>query len=222
MLSAFSRATKDAFAPEQRRALLWSVGLALILLVILWGGATVLLARAHLSGFRWLDDVIGILGSVAALFIAWMLFPAMTFLTFGFFLNRVVLSLERAHYPGLPQPRAIGVGESISSGLRLAGLAIVLNLLALPLYLVPGANLLIYYGINGYLVGRMYFETIALRRMEWSRVRLMWRWRRGTFILAGAIIAFLLSVPFLNLAAPLIGVAFMLHLFETLRGRAPA
>src|ERR1700733_5639694 len=186
MLAAFARAMKDAFAPEQRRALILSMGLAVLLLVILWAGATALIARAHLGGTGWLGGVGDVVGGVAALFVAWTLFPAMTFLTFGFFAERVIAALERAHYPDLPPPRKIGSGEAAASALRLAVLALVLNLVALPLYLVPGANLVLYYAVNGYLVGRMYFETIALRRMESGRMHVLWRWRRGTFIAAGA------------------------------------
>jgi CysZ protein len=222
MLVAFARGTKEAFAPEQRRALLRSMGLAVLLLAILWAGATMLIARAHVGGIGWLSGVVDVLGGVAALFVAWTLFPAMTFLTFGFFAERVIAALEREHYPDLPPPRRIGIGESCASVLRLAALGLVLNLVALPLYLVPGANFVLYYAVNGYLVGRMYFETIALRRMESGRMHMLWQWRRGTFIAAGAILAFLLTLPLIDLAAPLIGLAFMLHLVEEARRDAPA
>lgn len=222
MFAAFSLAVSDAFAPEQRRPLLLSLGLALMLFAGLWIAASALLAGIHVSGILWLDAVIDVFGSLAAFFLAWALFPAMTALVLGLFLERVVAAIERAHYPGLPPARRIGVGEAIGSGLRLAALALVLNLLVLPLYLLPGVNLVLYYGLNGYLVGREYFETIALRRMERRGVRALWRWRRGQLTLAGAIIAFLLSLPFVNLVAPLIGASFMLHLFERLRRRAPS
>jgi CysZ protein len=222
MFAAFSLAVGDAFAPEQRRALMLSIGLALLLLAGLWIAASALLAGTQVSGLPWLDTVIDVLGSLAALIITWTLFPAMTMLVLGFFLDRIVAAIERAHYPGLPQARPIGIGAAIASGARLAALALVLNLVLLPLYLIPVVNLFVYYGLNGYLVGRDYFESIALRRLGPSGVRALWQWRRGTLVLAGAIIVLLLSLPVINLAAPLIGVAFMLHLFEGLRRRAPA
>jgi CysZ protein len=221
MIAAFSRALGDSFAAEQRRFLLLSLGLALALLVGLWIAASALIAGLHVSGISWLDSVINILGSVAALVIAWTVFPAMTTLVLGLFLERVVASIERVRYPDLPPARRIGIGEAVASGLRLFLLALVLNLVLLPLYLIPGLNLLLYYGLNGYLVGREYFELIALRRLAPSEMRAMWRGRRGQLILAGVIIAFLLSLPFVNLAAPLMGAAFMLHLFEGLRRHAP-
>jgi uncharacterized protein involved in cysteine biosynthesis len=222
MPAALSLAVHDAFAPEQRRALLFSLGLALALLVLLWVASSALIAAIHVSALPWLDAVIHVFGSLAALFVAWTLFPAMTALVLGLFLDGLVASIERAHYPELPPARRIGIGEAIGSGLRLALLALVLNLLVLPLYLFPGINLILYYGLNGYLVGREYFTLVALRRMDALGVRTMWRRRRGPLIFAGAIIVLLLSLPFVNLVAPLIGAAFMLHLFERLRPRAPA
>jgi CysZ protein len=217
MLAAFFLALNDAFAPAQRRALVLSLVLAVALAAGLWLGASALVAGAQVSGVIWLDAVIDVLGSLAALFIAWTLFPAMTMLVLGFFLDGVVAALERAHYPGLPPPRRAGFGETTASALRLGLFALVLNLALLPLYVVPGVNLVLYYGLNGYLVGRTYFEPIALRRLEPHAVHALWRARRMRLVVAGTAIAFLLSLPLAGLAAPLVGAAFMLHLFEGLR-----
>ncbi len=218
MGTAFSLALGDALTPAGRRALIWSFAGALVLLACLWLGAWALLGLVHVSRFPWLDTPIEILGNIAALVIAWMVFPAMSMLVLSLFLDRVVGVFERAHYPGLPPARAAGLGEAIASGLRLALLGLVLNLAVLPLYIfLPGVNLVVFYALNGYLVGREYFEAIALRRLEPRDARAAWHRNRVRLILAGAMIAFLLSVPLVNLAAPLVGAAFMLHLFEALR-----
>lgn len=219
MFAALSLACGDAFAPGQRRALLLSIGLSLALLVGLWLGATALVAGIAVSAIGWINDAVRILGSLAALFIAWTLFPAMMLLVLGFFLDSVVTSVERAHYPELGPARPIGIGEIVISGLRLAILALVINLLALPLYFVPAVGLVLYYLLNGYLVGRQYFELVALRRVDRRAMLALWHEYRARLILAGAIVAFLLSLPVIDLAAPVIGAAFMLHLFEGLRRR---
>jgi CysZ protein len=220
MGTAFSLALRDSLGPVGRRALMLSLGGALVLLTCLWLGAWALLGLIHVSRFPWIDTPIEILGNIAALVIAWLVFPAMSMLVLSLFLDRVVAAIERAHYPGLPPARAAGLGEAIKSGARLALLGLVLNIAALPLYLfLPGINFLVFYALNGYLVGREYFEQVALRRLEPPRARAMWHRYRNRLILAGAIVSFFLSIPFVNLAAPLIGVAFMLHLFEDLRRR---
>jgi CysZ protein len=221
MWLAFSLAVADTFAPAQRRVLLLTVLGTVLLVAGLWIGATLLISMLHLSGIAWLDIVIHILGSLAALFIAWVLFPAMTAFVLGFFLDGVVASIEQHHYPNLPPARRVGLRESLVSALRLAALGLALNLIALPAYLLlPLANVVLFCGINGYLVGREYFAAVAYRRLDASGVKAMWRGHRLRLVVAGIVMAVLLSIPFVGLVAPLIGVAFMLHLFEALRADA--
>jgi CysZ protein len=220
MGSAFSLAVADAFAPAQRRTLIVTILGAVVLLAGLWLGATFLLSLLHLTGIGWLDVAIHILGSLAALFIAWVLFPAMTAFVLGFFIDGIIASIEQRHYPTLPPARRVGLRESLVAALRLAVLGLVLNLIALPAYLLlPLVNVVLFCGINGYLVGREYFAAVAYRRLDADGVRTMWRHHRLRLVAAGVIMAVLLSIPFVSLVAPLIGVAFMLHLFEDLRAR---
>jgi uncharacterized protein involved in cysteine biosynthesis len=97
------------------------------------------------------------------------------------------------------------------------GLTILLNLLVLPVYLfVPGLNFFVFLGLNGYLFGREYFEVVALRRLEPDAARTLRRRFAGRVFLAGAAIAGLFAVPFVNLLAPVVATAFMLHFFEGL------
>jgi uncharacterized protein involved in cysteine biosynthesis len=100
--------------------------------------------------------------------------------------------------------------------------ALALNLLVLPLYLLPGANAILYLGLNGYLLGREYFEQVAQRRLDWRAVAQLRRSARARLWGAGVCIAALLTVPVLNLIAPVIATCFMVHLFEGLRQRAGA
>lgn len=217
MLAALRLAVEDAFRPEQARAMLISVGLAAVLLVLLWLGVTGLIDHTRLAGNGWIDGLITLAGSLAALLVAWLLFPAMTLLILGFFLERVIAAAEKRHYPGLPPPRRVGAGEAIASGLRLLLLAVLINALALPFYLIPPINLFLYYGLNGYLVGREYFELVAFRRLDGAAARAMGRRQRGRIVLAGVVVVFLLSLPLINLVAPVVAAAFMLHVFEGLR-----
>jgi CysZ protein len=217
MLTALRLAFADLLRPEQRGPILISIASALTLLIALCLGAALLLSRLHFAGIPWLDTTIEIAGSLAALVLAWALFPAMTMLILGFFLDRVVAAVERRHYPELPPARRIGIGEALTSALRILALALVVNLVLLPVYFLPPINLFIYYGLNGYVVGREYFELVALRRLDGAAARAMWRWHRGRLVLAGVVIVFLLSLPLFNLVAPVVAAAFMLHVFEGVR-----
>jgi CysZ protein len=217
MLNALRLALEDTLAPEQRRAIGISLALALLLLALLWLGAGLALGHARVAGIGWLDALIAFAGDLAALLLAWMLFPAVTLLILGFFLDSVIQSVESRRYPGLGRIRRLGALGGLAGALRLLLLTLLLNLLALPFYLVPAINFFIYYGLNGYLVGREYFELVALRRVDGGAARAMWRRHRGRLVLAGVVIVILLSLPLINLVAPVMAAAFMLHVFEGLR-----
>src|SRR5260370_19728870 len=101
--------------------------------------------------------------------------------------------------------------------LRLMGLTLLLNLLALPLYLIfPGINLFLFLALNGYLLGRGYFEVIALRRLDAAAAKAVRTRFAGRVFLGGVVIAGLFALPLVNLVAPVIATAFMVHVFEAL------
>ena len=99
---------------------------------------TVVLGRLDATGFAWLDDILTIAGSAAALVLAWLLFPVVVAATLGWFADDVARAVERRYYPDLPAPVGMGIGESVLATLRFTAVALTLNLLALPLYLLPG------------------------------------------------------------------------------------
>jgi CysZ protein len=221
MIAAFLTALSDMFDPRLRRVLVLSLLLAAAVLAALAAGLAFLLHHTSLFDIWYLDRAIELLGGLAVLVLAMLLYPAVATLVLGFFLDGAVAIVEARRYPALPPPNRQSTLAVLGGGLRLALLGIVLNLLALPAYLLlPGVNFLLFYAINGWLLGREYFELVALRRLDARQVRLLWRAQRPRLVVAGALIAFLLTVPLLNLAAPLIAALFMLHLVEGIRQSA--
>ena len=76
--------------------------------------------------------------------------------------------------------------------------------------------------VNGYLMGREYFELVALRHMEPVAARIAFRRNRNRLSVAGAVIAVMLGIPLVNLLAPIVATAFMVHLFADMRRRGVA
>ena len=144
------------------------------------------------------------------------LFGAIAAMIAGLFVDRVARVVELRYYPGLPPARTSGIGEQISGGLSFFVAFLALNLLVLPLYLIWGVDVPIFLGLNGYLLGREYFELVALRRVDRRTARLLWRSHRLRLILCGALIAAFSFVPFANLLTPVLATAFMLHIFQDL------
>jgi CysZ protein len=221
MLNALGKAIGQLADPRLRRPIWLTLAASLAVVVALVVASWLLLARLSLIGIGWLDAAIDLLAGAGVLVVAWLLFPATIAVVVGFFLDQVAAAVERRYYPELPPPRSQPVAEQVMGGLRFALVALGLNLLALPLYLagifLPPLNVFVFYGLNGYLLGREFYELVALRRFDQRQVRFLRRAHGGRSFLAGVVIAFLLTVPFVNLIAPVIATAFMVHLFEAWR-----
>ena len=94
---------------------------------------------------------------------------------------------------------------------------IAVNLLALFLYPLAGPAIpLVFWAINGFLLGREYFTLVALRRLPPAEAKAMRRRNGLRLWLAGTLMAAPLSVPVLNLVIPVLGVATFTHLFHRL------
>jgi uncharacterized protein involved in cysteine biosynthesis len=204
------------------RAILWrSVGLSILVLIALGVGVHAGVAALVATQIGWIDTIAELGIGFAVFVLVWVLFPAAVSATLSLFLEPAAAAVEARHYPGLGPARAQPFREAIAEAARFAALAIVLNILALPLYValtfLPPINFFVFYSLNGYLLGREYFGSVALRRLEARRAGEVWRANRGRVFVAGVIVALLLTIPLLNLAAPVIAVSFMLHLFQSVR-----
>ncbi|MGH6915635.1 MAG: EI24 domain-containing protein [Geminicoccales bacterium] len=222
LLRALFLSLRQLFDPAVRRVLLRCVGLAVATFALLIVAAGTAIGWMDPTGLAWLDGTLAVLGSVGALVLAWLLFPIVIVATLGLFADEVIEAVERRHYPDLPPAPGMGFAQSTWGSLRFALVAILLNALALPLYLLPGANVFVYIALNGYLLGREYFELVAQRRLPWRTVATLRRAARARLWWAGVWIAAMLTVPVFNLVAPVVAVCFMVHLFEGLcrSGRA--
>jgi uncharacterized protein involved in cysteine biosynthesis len=217
MLTDLSRAFAQLSDPGTRRYVVWSVLGALAVLVALIAGLQLALALLAETGTPWLDWTIRALGGLGSVVGAWFLFPAVVSLILGFLLEGVVRAVEARHYPALPPARQQGLAESTAAALRLGALAVALNILVLPIYLVPGLNLAVWLLLNGHLLGREYAETVAAGRMSRALAADLRRRHRWGVLASGVIVAGLLLVPVVNLVAPVVGIALMTHRFHRWR-----
>ncbi len=103
------------------------------------------------------------------------------------------------------------------------GVILVANILALILYLFAGPFIpLVFWAVNGYLLGREYFTLAAMRHLGRDGARALRKRNAGTLWLAGALMAAPLSIPVVNLLVPVLGAATFTHLFHRLQGQAPS
>lgn len=219
MLKALSKAFAQLGDPKIN----WVVGASLVLSVValvgLWFLLRWILIGLELFNWGWVNWIIDWLGLVAITGVTLLVFPTAVIVISGMFLEYVVRGVEQRHYPDLPPARAQGYGEIILYLVKFTGLVVLLNLLALPFYLIPVAGIAVAWCLNGYLLGREYFELVAQRRLEGPALRAMRRAYRGRLFVGGIMLAVLMTVPILNLVMPVVASAFFTHIFHDLGER---
>ncbi|MDA0674922.1 MAG: EI24 domain-containing protein [Proteobacteria bacterium] len=220
MIRAFAVAIAQLGDPKLGRLLSISVLAAILVFAGLWIGIGWLLHETRLFELIWLEGAFDILGGFATLILTWMLFPAVMGAVIGFLLEDVAVVVEARYYPHEPPAKPVPGVESAFAGLRFLRLAVGLNLLVLFFLFVPPLFPFVFYGVNGYLLSREYFEVVALRRASRAEVESLWRTHRLQIVALGVGTAIFLTIPLVNLIAPVVATAALVHLLEGWRRKS--
>lgn len=211
--------------PRFRKVLALGIGLTVLLLMAAYVLVVLVVQWLTPDSFTlpWIgeiafvDDLLSGASVLLMLILSVFLMVPVASAVTGLFLDEVAEAVEETHYPHLPAVPRLGLGETVSESLRFLGTLLIANLLALVAYFVfaPFAPV-IFYAVNGFLLGREYFFLVGLRRLGRAGAKLAYRRNLGTIWLTGAIMAVPLTVPVVNLTVPILGVATFTHLFHKL------
>ncbi|MER8441783.1 sulfate transporter family protein [Mesorhizobium sp. M1066] len=230
IFDAARTAALELLSPPFRAVFLKTLGLTLLALVALWFGLTSLVEWLALPWLQtllpgipsWAGWLGGIIAAIALAFGMALLIAPVTAVVAGLFLDDIAEVVERTDYPGDPTGRAMPALRSLVLSARFLGVVILGNIVALLLLLVPGVNIAAFFIVNGYLLGREFFEFAALRFRGEDEAKVLRRHYAGTVFLAGLLIAAFLAVPLLNLLTPLFAAAMMVHLHKAISVREVA
>jgi uncharacterized protein involved in cysteine biosynthesis len=225
IFKAFSLALGQLSDPRFRRVLLTGVGLALVLLIGAAAGFVWLIDWMTgednwlpiLGEVSWLDDLFSWGAAFLLLFLSvFLMIPVASAIT-SMFLDDVADAVEAEHYPHLAPATRVPFGDAVRDTVNFMGVLIGVNMLALVLYVLfaPLAPL-IFWTMNGFLLGREYFTLAAIRRVGRIEAKKLRRRHMGTIWAAGVLMAMPLSIPVLNLVIPILGAATFTHLFHLL------
>ncbi|MDZ7823455.1 MAG: sulfate transporter family protein [Ahrensia sp.] len=235
VISAARSALRELFDPKMRNVFWKAVGLTLVALIVVWKLLQIIVetfAIPFISGWfstlspaTWTAPfgvVAGIIAGIGlAAGLAFLIGPVSAAIA-GLFLDDVAEHVEKQDYPDDPLGTAMPLGHSVIMSLRFFVLIIIGNLFALMLLLVPGVNLIAFFAINGYLLGREYFEFAARRHHDAATVNRLRSQYSGTVMMAGLLIAGFLAIPIVNLMTPLFGGALMVHLHKAVAAKHSA
>jgi len=223
MIAALSKSIAQMFESSLRRVLAKVLVATIAVFVVIWIAVGALIANVTMSDIGWLNSVLGVLGGAATFVFSVILFAPVATLVAAIFQEQVARAVEAKHYPELPPAQPQTIGQSVTASVRLLIWTIVVSLICLVLtFVLPLVNVLIFFAANGMLLGREYYEVVALRRMNRADAVVFRRRYRFRFWMAGIVIAVVFWIPVLNLTAPILGTALMVHVFEDRRRRAAA
>ncbi len=207
--------------PRFRRILLIGVGISLALLAGATWGVQLLLPDT--VSLPWIGEI-GWLSSLLSGFVlismigmsVFLMVPVASLFT-GLFLEQVADAVEAKYYAHLPPADKVNFSDTLIDSMKFFGLLIAVNLLALVIYLLSTLMApVIFWAVNGILLGREYFQLVAMRRLGRKGANDLRKKHQPTIWLAGFLMAVPLSVPLVNLFIPVLGVAVFTHIFHRL------
>lgn len=227
IFASFAKALAQLSDPRFRWVLVQGVGLTLALLAGLfafafWGIAWLVpdAVSLPLIGEVGISNTLLSWGSLLVMMVlsVFLMVPVASAFT-GLFLDEVADAVEARHYAYLGPAPHVGMMDNIRETLTFLGIILIANLAALILYFTPLAPF-VFYGLNGFLLGREYYRMIAIRRLGRREAGRSFRSNLLTIWVAGALMAVPLSIPVVNLLIPILGVATFTHIYHGLNKTA--
>ncbi len=233
MISAFVKAFQQLPDATFRGVLFKSLGLAIVvfaaLSVLAWPALSEL--DAFLTAWlgwlpdSWIEGLVSFISGIAVLagylVLAAVLFAPVVSIFISLFLEEIAGAVEERHFPSEPPAPGQPLGEAMATTVKFFVVMVVANIVVLPIYILmiwlPLINIFIFYGLNGYLLSREYFELVSMRRLDATQATALRKAHRGQLMAAGVVISFLFTIPLVNLLAPLLATAAMVHLFQGFR-----
>ena len=168
----------------------------------------------------WVDDAIS-WGAIPLMLLlsVFLMVPVASAIT-GIFLDDVAQAVEDRHYPALGPANELSLMDNIRDSLAFLGVLIGANIIALVLYifLAPLAPF-IFWGLNGFLLGREYFTLAAIRRVGRDGAAQLRKRYFVTIWIAGVLMVVPLTIPLVTLLVPILGAATFTHLFHRLEAK---
>ncbi|MEL7345925.1 MAG: EI24 domain-containing protein [Pseudomonadota bacterium] len=233
MLQDIGRAVGQLGDPAFRSVLLRGVGLTVVLLIgLTWLTVTLVgwfvpetMTLPLIGEINWVDNALSFAAIGLMLVLSVFLMTPVASAFTSIFLDEVADAVEARHYASLPPAPHLTFMEGLRDAIGFLGVMVAANLIVLLLALVLFFILapfvpFLFLGLNGYLLGREYFQLIALRRLGKAGARAA-RKRHGLAIWGlGILMALPLTIPVINLLVPVLGAAAFTHLFHRLEGES--
>lgn len=223
ILSDFFKAISQIGDPRFRSVLFRGIGLTIgllflvtfLLVTVVGWFAPDTVTIPPLGEITWIDNALSFAIIPLMLVLSVFLMVPVASAFTSLFLDDVADAVESEYYPHLPQAPRASLRDSIADSILFLGVIVGANLAAFVVYaFVPFAAPFIFLALNGYLLGREYFQLVAMRRLGREGAKAARKRHMGQIWAAGTLMALPLTVPVVNLLIPVLGAATFTHLFH--------
>ena len=222
LLSLAGDSARLVFTRPFRAIVMKSVMLTVVLLASIWFALQGVVDWAVKLDIGWLEVAIQIATGVGLFIVLGFLIAPIASLFAGLYLDDVAELVERERYPHDKLGRELPLLKSLLTTVRFLVVVVLVNSLALLLVFAFGLGLIIFFVANAYLLGREYLSLAASRHMSPQDVKRLRSEHALTIFAAGFIVALVMTIPVINLFAPIFGTIFFLHVYKWLAGSRAA
>jgi len=229
--TAINRSWQQMLHPKFRSVFITAILAAAITLALLIYVLNIYWPENFISGWSWLDEYSGGLSTagfwLVAGFGSYILFPGVVTMVMGLLTDKIADAVEEEYYPNRLGAREVPYADLVLGAAKLTLIMLAVNLVFVIPYIIlffmgGFPFIILFVAVNGYMLGREYFEMVAVRHMDQHDRNALRRANSGSLFMGGALIAGMFMVPFLNILAPIIGAAVMTHIFQHIVARPTA
>lgn len=229
--TAINRSWQQMLHPRFRSVFLTAITAAAITLVLLLFVLNAYWPESFMSGWSWLDDYSEGLSTAGFWFVgtlgSYLLFPGIVTMVMGLLTDKIADAVEEEYYPNRMGNRKVPYGDLVISAAKLALIMLIINLIFLIPYIIlffmgGFGFVILFVAVNGFLLGREYYEMVAIRHMGRREMNYFRKENSGSLFMGGALIAGMFMIPFVNILAPIFGAAVMTHIFHNLAAKPGA
>lgn len=218
MFASVRQAASMLFDREFRGLVLWSLVLTALVFAGLLVGVEYGLTQLPALGTRWINWLLELAAPIVLLYALFVLGAPVAALIGSLFLERVATKVDARLYPNDPRAPGTPFFAGMGANIRLVGLALLINLALIAVDTETfGIGEIAAVFVNGWLLGREFFELASLRHLSPKQSDALRRRHAGKIYFGGLLIAILTVIPGIDLIAPFFGAALMANLFRRLQ-----
>lgn len=216
MLSkALGRGFRDMFSGSFMAYAVMSFVISIVVLILLTFSINRIFALTDFVETGWLDTALDWIASIGGAIVAWFLFPICIPLIAALFQERLAEKIEKKYYSDTCYQSKWT--PAMLAGVKFVCLALLLNIIALPFYLIPLLGTVLYYWLNAYLISRECFNLVGYRILPPKESDQLRKTINAPLIGFGVLLVIGTHIPLLNFVMPLIAVLVATHYFHLIR-----